>query len=261
MKEIINRRLAAGMIAGSIALSGCVTTEQATPSFPQSFETPSPTIIFSPSPAIEVTPSPSVEPTTTPSPTPEITPVPVPDINKVKVMGGQGETDPGGPNYPFYELSFKAITVVYEKVNKSAGTILIGLTSEGSKVKVSKSYVTDQNNRNIPLDKITGETVYVQFDKNSVLSDPSIGTIGQGAETMLPYIKVGEVLRWVSIDLDKIPNGPPSWPDTSAQRSHNRTVFQQLLNSNGKTISRTDRGLLFYGGSINVIEGNDIVNP
>jgi hypothetical protein len=259
MKEIINRRLAAGMIAGAIALSGCATTEQATPSFSQSFEVPSPTVIFSPSPSIEVTPSPSVEPT--PSPTPEKTPTPTPNINKVKVVGGFGDTEPGTTNYPYYELNFKAITVVYEKVNKSAGTVLIGLTSEGSKVKISKSYIIDQNNRHITLDKITGETVYVQFDKNSVLSDPSIGTIGKGAESMLPYIKVGSVLRWVNIDLDRIPNGPPSWVDTSAQRSHNRTVFQQLLNSNGKTISRTDRGLLFYGGALIVIEGNDIVNP
>jgi hypothetical protein len=268
IKGRINRKLAAAglSVAVFVGAGSGIAACDLLPGFLQSGPTPTPSgeignISPEPSVSFEITPPPSVEPTITPSPTPEKTPTPTPDINKVKVSGGQGETDPGGTNYPYYELSFKAITVVSEKVNKSAGTILIGLTSEGSKVKVSKSYVIDQNNRHIPLDKITGETVYVQFDKNSILSDPSIGTIGQGAETMLPYIKVGSVLRWVNIDLDRIPNGPPSWPDTSAQRSHNRTVFQQLLNSNGKTISRTDRGLLFYGGALVVIESNDIVNP
>ena len=258
MKERFNRKLAAGLIAGSIALAGCAPTEQATPSVIKSFEAPSPTVIFSPSPSIDVSPLPSASVEPTPSPTPEKTPTP--DINKVKVEGGQGETGPN-TNYPYYTPSFKAMTVVYEKVNNSKGTVLIGLTSAGSKVKVSESYVTDQYNRHIPIYKITGETVYVQFDKNSVLSDPNIGTIGQGAESMLPYIKVGSILRWVSIDLDRIPNGPPSAPDTSVQRSHNRTVFQELLNSNGKTISRTDQSLLFDGGALVVIEGNDIVNP
>ena len=267
-KNGINRRFATVGIAGILAISGIAAScdlftkggiilNGPTPTPSASGEiglgsTPSPTFEISPNP------SPSVEPTITPSPTPEKTPTP--DINKVKVTGGFGETDPA-TDYPYYELSFKAITVVYEKVNNSKGTVLIGLTSAGSKVKVSIDSVIDLNNRILHLDKITGETVYVQFDKNSVLSDPNIGTIGQGAESMLPYIKVGSILRWVSIDLDKIPNGPPSWPDTSAQRSHNRTVLQELLNSNGKTISRTDQSLLFDGGSINVIEGNDIVNP
>ena len=68
MKEIINRRVAAGMIAGAIALSACATTEQATPSFPQRFETPSPTVIVE-SPTPGMTSSPIESPIPTPKET------------------------------------------------------------------------------------------------------------------------------------------------------------------------------------------------
>src|ERR1035437_7802140 len=82
MKERFNRKIVAGMIAGSIALSGCATTEQATPSFPQRFDTPSPTIIFSPSPTIEITPIPTQEPLPTESQKPE-TLLPSPTLSEL----------------------------------------------------------------------------------------------------------------------------------------------------------------------------------
>jgi endo-1,4-beta-xylanase len=82
MKERFNRKIVAGMIAGSIVLSGCATTEQPTPSFPQRFETPSPTIIFSPSPTIEITPIPTQEPLPTESQKPE-TLLPSPTLSEL----------------------------------------------------------------------------------------------------------------------------------------------------------------------------------
>ena len=245
-------RLRALIVLGvAFALVGCGS------SLPSTSSNPGPTPRTT-SPAPSSTAQSSISPSG-PAPSASVAPssTPAPEINKVRVEGGQGETDAPAPNYPYYELSFRAITVVYERVNISKGTILIGLTSAGRKVKVSYSSLIDRQY----IEKITGETVYVQFDRNSELSDENIGTIGQGAEAMLPYIKVGSVLRWVNIDLDRVPNGSPSWPDTSTQRSHNRTVLQRLLDSNGKTISRTDQGLLFYGGSLVVVKGNDIVNP
>ena len=130
-----------------------------------------------------------------------------PAIGSVRVIGGKLELDPSGPAY-IYDLGALAMTVVAVEPNAKNDTLLIALTSAGSLIRKREFAVGPGN---VHFYNITGVTIWVEFTSQSVLADPSVvGVIGRGPAALMPYIKIGHVLRDVGLSLNGSPGEPGS---------------------------------------------------
>ena len=239
MKELLNRKLAAGLIAGSIALAGCAPTEQATPSFIKSFEAPSPTIIFSPSPTIDVTPTPSVEPSQssepTPSPTAEATPVP--PVNDIKISPAGVLNVTGAVDKPWVAMDIVKPTLL--DTVKENGVLLIDLGLPGKKITQTNCQFTIVNGHNVGnLCDYRGAMISDEITSKTRIVYPNGQFLGLGPSVFEKYAKAGDILSdtYVYLSAD-------AWVGVTStkQGSMNLATSNRLKADLGDPISKTKR--------------------
>ena len=245
MKELLNKKLAAGLIAGSIALAECAPTVQATPTEIAKVS-PSPLsstgIEVSPSPSIDVTPSPSAEP----SPTPEVTPTPTLDpIESVKIIhyGDISTTETTASPYYYLRISRAEIVAIEPPTAQNPNfefAITVPSDSGNIESKCSKELLTIGFGKTvtIPSCNFQGVTIWSEIIKNTWIVGGNSGTGTSGAMANIDKFKVGSVLSEIVIDFG-IGNGKII---TSAKAEKNLTVFNDMIaNNKKKSLPRADK--------------------
>ena len=245
------------ILAVLLILAGCAATVTPLPVSSYVPSSPSAGPAFSAPSSLGIPfPVPSAESSPSPSPTPS--PTPAPNINKVKATGGVGQmTLMDKP--PWYGFYFNGMTVVYVREDKAANSVLIALTSAGSRIERQLTY-PNVYPEGMNFYDFTGFTVWVEITKYSYLGDNTIGILGRGAEAVMPYLEVGRVFRQITTESDETGITVPHYADTPAERAINRASGARLLASVGESFPRTDRRFFFYGSPV-VVEGYDLVNP
>ena len=247
MKELLNRKLAAGLIAGSIALAGCAPSEQATPSVIKSFEAPSPTVIFSPSPSIDVTssPAPSVEPTPESS-NPTSTPDPIESVPITRY--GDISTQPWGyPPYYTLEIDRAEIVAVEPPTGQNPNfefAITVPTYSGKVEAKCTKQLLGIDGAKvvYIPSCNIQGVTIWSKVVEKTWFVGGNGGIGFNGAIANLDNFKVGSQLGDISIEFIKGKVDIITTPEAN----ENKKVFNQMIADNGKkSFPRADKIFTF----------------
>lgn len=154
----------------------------------------------------------------------------------------------GSEDDPFEIVSARGTTVV--AIEKTEGDkILLGVSVPGEKIgKKNIIEYVDGGTSEIPTESYSGITIWFKLTENvSILNDnyfPDV--LGKGSEQVLQYIKVGDEIGGIDVNLSYLEN----WGISPEEVEENKQSLEKMNSNVDKTHPTSDRSFIFNANSV-----------